>query len=147
MALATRKKQKPTITMTRSDHQRLSNLAESLPTSAVSVAGELFVELDRARIVTDGRISAKIVRMGSALRFTSDLAEDRSVTLVMPGEANIAENKISILTPIGVALIGLSVGQSIDWTARDGRVHRLTVESVNRPGEMSRTPVSAALQS
>lgn len=147
MALATKKKHKPAITMTRSDHQRLSNLAESLPTSAVSVAGELFVELDRARIVADGRISANIVRMGSVLRFTSDLAEDRSVTLVMPGEANIAENKISILTPIGVALIGLSVGQSIDWTARDGRVHRLTVESVNRPGEMSRTPVSAAMQS
>lgn len=147
MALATRKKQKPAITMTRSDHQRLSNLAESLPTSAVSVAGELFVELDRARIVTDGRISDNIVRMRSVLRFTSDLGEDRSVTLVMPGEADIAKNRISILTPIGVALIGLSVGQSIDWTARDGRVHRLTVESVNAPGEMSRAPVSAALQS
>jgi regulator of nucleoside diphosphate kinase len=69
--------------------------------------------------------------MGSTLRFTSDLGEDRRVTLVFPGEADIAEGKVSILTPIGVALIGLSVGQSIDWTARDGQVHRLKVEAVD----------------
>lgn len=68
--------------------------------------------------------------MGSTLRFTSDLGEDRQVTLVFPGEADIAEGKVSVTTPIGAALIGLSAGQSIDWTARDGRVHRLTVESV-----------------
>ena len=71
--------------------------------------------------------------MGSTLRFTSDGGEDRRVTLVFPGEADIAEGKISILTPIGVALIGLSAGQSIDWTARDGRTHRLTVETVEAP--------------
>ena len=90
-------------------------------------------ELDRARVVEDARIAADVVRMGSTLRFTSDLGEDRSVTLVFPGEADIAEGKISILTPIGAALIGLSAGQSIDWTARDGRIHRLTVESVEDP--------------
>jgi regulator of nucleoside diphosphate kinase len=71
--------------------------------------------------------------MGSKLRFTSDTGEDRRITLVFPGEADIAEGKVSILTPIGAALIGLSVGQSIDWTARDGRTHRLTVESVELP--------------
>jgi regulator of nucleoside diphosphate kinase len=68
--------------------------------------------------------------MGSTLRYTSDLGEDRQVTLVYPGEADIAEGKISILTSIGAALIGLSSGQSIDWTTRDGRVHRLRVETV-----------------
>jgi len=97
------------------------------------VAEELLAELDRAKVVEDGRLPAKVIRMGSSLRFTSDLGEDRHVTLVFPGEADIAEGKISILTPIGVALIGLSAGQSINWTARDGRTHCLTVESVEAP--------------
>lgn len=130
MAPAAKKQRKPAITMTRSDQQGLLRLAESYSTRNPAVADQLFAELDRARVVDDGRIAADIVRMGSNLRFTTDAGEDRSVTLVFPGEADIAEGKISILTPIGAALIGLSAGQSIDWTARDGRTHRLTVESV-----------------
>lgn len=147
MAPVTKKVRKPIITMTRSDHQRLSRLAESLSAKSSSAADQLFAELDRARVVADGRISTNIIRMGSRLRFTSDLGEDRVVTLVFPSEADIAENKISILTPIGTALIGLSAGQSIDWTARDGRIQRLTVERVDAPGEPFREPVFGELQS
>ena len=143
MASTTKKQRKPAITTTRSDHERLSLLAESYLDRNPEVAEELLAELDRARIVEDGRIPADVVRMGSTLRFTSDLGEDRRVTLVFPGEADIAEGKISVITPIGVALIGLTVGQSIDWTARDGRVHRLTVETVGASGEapQSQAPV------
>jgi regulator of nucleoside diphosphate kinase len=72
--------------------------------------------------------------MGSIVEFSSD-AGQRRVTLVYPVEADIAEGRISILTPIGAALIGLSQGQSIAWTARDGRRHRLTVLEVRQPGE------------
>ena len=133
MAPDTRKRRKPAITVTRSDHERLSGLAESISTRNPAVAEQLASELDRARIVDDRRIAADVVRMGSRLRFTTDAGEDRSVTLVFPGEANIAEGKISVLTPIGAALVGLSAGQSIDWTALDGRTHRLTVESVEPP--------------
>jgi len=140
MAPSTKSKRKPAITTTRSDHERLSRLAESYMDRTPQVAEELLTELERARIVEDGRIAADVVRMGSTLRFTSDLGEDRRVTLVFPGEADIAEGKVSVLTPIGVALIGLSAGQSIDWTARDGRVHRLTVESV---GSLRESPEPA----
>jgi regulator of nucleoside diphosphate kinase len=121
---------KPAIRVTRSDHERLSRLAESYSARNPDVADQLLAELDRAHVVEDARIAADVVRMGSRLRFTTDAGEDRIVTLVYPGEADIAEGKVSILTPIGAALIGLSAGQSIDWTARDGRIHRLTVESV-----------------
>lgn len=121
---------KPAIRVTRSDHERLSRLAESYSARNPDVADQLLAELDRARVVEDARIPADVVRMGSRLRFTTDAGEDRTVTLVYPGEADIAEGKVSILTPIGAALIGLSAGQSIDWTARDGRIHRLTVENV-----------------
>lgn len=130
MAPETKRQRKPAITLTHSDHERLSRLAEAYAARNPDVADVLLAELDRARVVDDGRVGADVVRMGSTLRFTSDLREDKRVTLVFPGEADIAEGKISILTPIGAALIGLSAGQSIDWSARDGRIHRLTIESV-----------------
>lgn len=133
LAQATRKDRKPPITVSRTDSDRLSRLAASFSDRNPGVAEELLAELDRAKVVEDGRLSSDVVRMGSSLRFTSDLGEDRHVTLVFPGEADIAEGKVSILTPIGVALIGLSAGQSIDWAARDGRPHLLTVESVEGP--------------
>lgn len=131
MAPNTKKQHKPAIMVTRSDHERLSRLAETFLARNATVAEQLLAELDRARIVADGQLAADVVRIGSELRFTTDAGEDRHVTLVYPGQADISAGKISILTPIGAALIGLSTGQSIDWTARDGRNHRLTVESVD----------------
>jgi len=121
---------KPSITLTQTDHTRLSKLAESHSSRSPDIAEELLAELERACIVSDEAIATDVVRMGSKLRFVSDLGEDRAVTLVFPGEADIAKGKVSILTPIGTALIGLSTGQSIDWLARDGQVHRLTVKTV-----------------
>lgn len=146
MAPEIKRQRKPAITITRSDHERLFRLAESYSDRNPDVADELLAELDRARVVEDGKISAEVVRMGSTLRFTSDLGEDRLVTLVFPGEADIAEGRISILTPIGAALIGLSAGQSIDWTARDGRVHRLTVESVDPPAPAAASDMTVELR-
>jgi regulator of nucleoside diphosphate kinase len=133
MAPQTNRKRKPSIAITRSDHERLTRLAESVSARSPELADELFAELDRARVVADKALAPHVVRMGSTLRFTTDAGENREVTLVFPGEADIAEGKVSILTPIGAALIGLTAGQSIDWTARDGRTHRLTVESVEGP--------------
>ncbi|CAD7038299.1 nucleoside diphosphate kinase regulator [Pseudorhizobium endolithicum] len=144
MAPETKTHRKPAIIMTRSDHERLWRLAESYAARNPEVADELLAELDRARIVPDAKIAADVVRMGSSLRFTSDLGEDRQVTLVFPGEADIAAGKVSILTPIGAALIGLSAGQSINWTARDGRLHRLTVETVEAPAEIAAADMRTA---
>jgi len=133
MAPQTSKPRKPAIMMTRSDHARLSALADSYSERNPEVADQLFAELERARLVDDGSLRGDVVRMGSTLRFTTDAGEDRTVTLVFPGEADIAAGKISVVTPIGAALIGLTAGQSIDWTARDGQSHLLTVESVQPP--------------
>ena len=71
--------------------------------------------------------------MGSIVEFRSDTGQQRRVALVFPGDADFAQGRISILTPIGAALIGVSPGQSIAWTARDGRRHRLTVLTVEQP--------------
>ena len=147
MTAANKRNHKPAITMTRSDHERLSRLAESLPPKTSSIADQLFIELERARVVADEKKLSNTVRMGSSVCFTSDLGENRCVVLVFPSEADIAKNKISILTPIGTALIGLSAGQSIDWTSRDGHVHRLNVQSVSAPGEAFKASTCPELES
>jgi regulator of nucleoside diphosphate kinase len=143
-----KKHSKPPIVLGRSDHDALARLAESISAKNPAVADQLFGELERARVVSDRQLRPDVIRMNSTLRFTTDAGEDRTVTLVFPGEADIAAGKVSILTPIGAALIGLSVGQSIDWTGRDGRVHHLTVESLERdsglPARRSESEVRAS---
>lgn len=127
---ATVSRRRPPITVSLSEHEKLVRLAEAYVFRSPDVSDELLAELDRARVVPDARLPADTVRMGSSLRYATDSGEERSVTLVYPAEADIAAGKVSILTPVGAALIGLSAGQSIDWLARDGRAHRLTVKAV-----------------
>lgn len=134
MTAATKRHRKPAITVAQSDHDKLQRLADAASGRTPEVAEELLVELDRARVVPDEKLRPGIIRMGSTLGYSTEDGEERVVTLVFPGEADIAEGRISILTPIGTALIGLAAGQSIDWTARDGRIHRLKVEHVNDAG-------------
>ena len=126
-------RRKPNIRISKTDYSRLSALAAPVAARNPNISDELFAELDRARVVADGSVSADIVQMGSTVTFKPDTGEAMTVTLVFPGDADISEGKVSILTPIGTALIGLSIGQSIMWTARDGRRHELSVLAVSQP--------------
>ena len=126
-------RRKPNIRISQSDHARLSAIANTVAARNPEAADELLAELERARIVADGWVSAGTVRMGSIVTFKPDTGDRKTVTLVFPGDADISEGKVSILTPIGTALIGLSAGQSIMWTARDGRRHELLVLDVSQP--------------
>lgn len=125
--------QKAAIVVTQADYQRLQGLANAARTRQPDVAEELAGELDRAGVVADGEIAPDVVRMGSIVEYRTETGATRTVTLVFPGEADIAQGKVSILTPIGTALLGLSPGQSLGWVARDGRGHRLTILSVRPP--------------
>ena len=124
----------PRIVLGQSDFDSLSGLA-SEASGRVPAAELLLSELDRARIVADKAVPADAVRMGSSIRFRSGDGGERQVELVYPGKADIAQNRISILTPIGASLIGLTAGQTISWTAPDGRPHSLTVISVGQPAD------------
>lgn len=126
-------RRKPAITVCHSDHAKLTDLATAAEASAPEAADELLGELDRARIVADGSLPARIARIGSTVEYKPDTGDARTVTLVLPGQADIAAGRVSILTPIGTALIGLAAGQTISWTARDGRRHDLTVLAVGQP--------------
>lgn len=128
----TKRTRKPAISVCRSDHDRLSSLAEVLYSRNPAVAEELLAELDRARVVEDSKLKPAIARIGSTLHYSTDIGDTRSVTLVFPKHADISKGYVSILTPIGVALLGLSPGQSIDWTSTNGERHKLTVDSVDQ---------------
>lgn len=122
----------PELVVSGTDHARLTSLANAAFDTVPDTAEELLAELDRARVVADNAVPRDVVRMGSVVEFES--AGDRKrVTLVFPPEADIAAGKVSVLTPVGAALIGLAKGQSIDWTARDGSSHALTIRAVEQP--------------
>ncbi|MCC6982649.1 MAG: nucleoside diphosphate kinase regulator [Bauldia sp.] len=120
----------PAIIVSDIDQERLSGLALAAMDRAPDVASVLMAEMDRATVLDAASVPANVVRMGSTVRYRSDDGKERRVTLVFPVDADIAAGRISVLTPIGAALIGVSEGQSIDWITRDGREQRLTVLDV-----------------
>jgi len=91
---------------------------------------ELEEELDRAEVVAAEDVSPDVVTMHSTVR-VRDLDSERSVvyTLVFPGEADIDRQRISVLAPIGTALIGYRVGDLLEW-ATPGGTRRLRIEDV-----------------
>jgi regulator of nucleoside diphosphate kinase len=121
---------KPSIIVSDTDQRRLTTLATDALERFPDAAQVLLSEMERAIVVTGEAVPPNVVQMGSGVVFRSDSGETRHVRLVFPGQAYIAAGKISILTPIGAALIGLSQGQSIDWKTRDGRSRQLTILSV-----------------
>lgn len=126
---------KPAIVISDVDERRLSGLAATISSRMPDLSDDLLAELERATIIPQHSMPEQVIRMGSTLVYSSEDSLSKQVTLVYPGDADITQAKISILTPIGTALIGLSEGQSIEWTARDGRRHLLTVISVSNVAE------------
>jgi regulator of nucleoside diphosphate kinase len=122
----------PEIVLGGTDHARLTNLANAALDTVPDTAEELLSELERAQVVADEAVPQDVVRMGSVVEFESE-GDRKRVTLVFPPEADIAAGKVSVLTPVGAALIGLTKGQSIAWTARDGSSHALTIRAVEQP--------------
>lgn len=127
----------PSVTVLKEDHERLVRMASGLLSKSPDLAEDLLGELERARIVATSEDAGATVQMGSTVTFTTEDGGSRAVRLVYPDEADIARGCISILTPIGTALLGLPIGGQIDFVANDGRLRKLTVTSVER----SREPV------
>lgn len=120
---------KPAIAIPVSDHERLGALADSLTRRNPTLADQLFAELERADVLADDAANA-VVRMGSMLEYRTESGDVRTVQLVFPGDEDIAKGRISVLTPIGVALIGLSAGDTMEWVTPDGRSRKLTVTRI-----------------
>ncbi|CAN5358769.1 nucleoside diphosphate kinase regulator [soil metagenome] len=123
--------QLPPIALRICDANRLRNIAEAASEKYPQTCDFLAREIDRAEILPDTRLLPGLVTMDSEVTFRDDIStQERSVTLVYPDAANVDAGKISILTPIGAALIGLSVGQTIEFQTPGGRWRSLTVLKV-----------------
>ena len=91
---------------------------------------ELDEELDRADIVKPEEIPTDVITMNSTFRVLDlDSEEDLTYTLVFPANANSANGKISILAPVGTAMLGYRVGDTVEWEVPAG-LKRLKVEEI-----------------
>ncbi len=134
---------KPSITLTARDHERLSRIARAAERTMPEAASELMDELDRARVLPEGKHPVGVVCMGCEVVYRDDTtARVQTVTLVYPEEADIGKGKVSVLTPIGTALVGLAIGRSINWKTRTGDFKRLTVLQVREPAPAEALPVN-----
>lgn len=120
--------------VSKSDMQRLRALAESHGSGRDAASAErLEAELDRA-IVVD-QLPPHVVGIGSRVTFEDERTGSvREVVLVYPKEADASAGRISVLAPVGSALLGLTTGDNIEWPLPDGRRAHLRILSVTAPG-------------
>ena len=134
---------KPKITISSLDAERLETLLESLPGNAFPGRDALEAELARADIVDPAEIPPDVVTMNSTVRFRIESSsQEFRLTLVYPKDADASGSTISLLAPVGSALLGLSKGDSIEWPKPGGGVLRVRIEEVTyqpeRAGELHR---------
>jgi regulator of nucleoside diphosphate kinase len=121
----------PNLIITDTDLQRLIPVLEQNDTPA---AESLDTELQRATIVDQHAVPPDVVTMNSEVVY-EDLESHvrRTVRVVFPREADAAHGRVSVLAPIGSALLGLRVGQSIEWEVPTGRKRFRVVELRYQP--------------
>ncbi len=130
----TEPREKTRITLAVDDYKRLSTLADAASGRMPELAAELADEIGRADIVSEGPQLEDVVRMNSEVEFRDETTgKIHKVRLVYLADADIAVGKMSVLTPVGTALIGVRAGDSISWQTRSGESRQLTVLSVREP--------------
>jgi regulator of nucleoside diphosphate kinase len=122
---------RPAIILSRLDVERIETLLDRLPAAQAGQHAALRAELDRADVREPGQMPADVVTMNSTVTFGDDAGGERiTVSLVYPAAAG-KPGTVSILAPVGSALLGLSTGQEIDWPVPGGQVRRLRVVRID----------------
>lgn|SRR5690606_32539124 len=134
---------KPNIILSSLDVERLEKLIESLPDNAFPGKAALENELARADVVDPRKVPPSVVTMNSRVKFSVvSTGESFNLTLVYPKDVDAAGDKISILAPVGSALLGLSQGDEIEWPKPGGGMLRVRIDEVlyqpERAGELHR---------
>ena len=120
--------QEPRIVVTSTDMERLRTLID---TTAGDKADALDAELLRAEVVEPTQVPPDVVTMNSRVVYRDeDTGETREVTLSYPKDASLEQGRVSVLAPVGAALLGLSVGQEMEWQLPGGKLKRLRIVSV-----------------
>lgn len=131
------------ITITNSNRRRLEHFLAAEFIEAIhpkTYLADLKAELQRAEMVVSNDVPQDVITMNSTVRLRDlDTGELETYTLVYPDKANISDHKLSILAPIGTAILGYRVGDMVRWRVPDGS-RRLQVEEVlyqpERDGEL-----------
>jgi len=123
--------------MTSFDMERLESLIQTHRSSSPKRKAQidrLEKELDRAVIVDPKDIPADVVTMNTKLRLRDETSgEEMVLSLVFPADANLEKNRVSVLAPIGTALLGYRVGDIIEWEVPSGtKTFRIT-ETLYQP--------------
>jgi regulator of nucleoside diphosphate kinase len=117
----------PSIVLSDKDVVRLERLSDSPEFRHDPTVTQLLAEISRARVVPASELPGDVVSMNSTVECVDERSGiARGLTLVYPHDADIGQGRVSVLSPVGMALLGLRVGQSIDWPAPSGSL-RLTV--------------------
>lgn len=119
------------------DFHALSRLALVALANNFDVGPELSEKLENTWVLADDQVSPDTVCLGSAVSYEVD-GDQRQVIIVLPDEVDANRGRLSVLTPVGVALMGLKPGQRGEWHSRDGRRRELTVSSVVRATKVDR---------
>lgn len=122
---------KPNVIISSTDTERLEALIASLPAGSFPGKRELEAELDRAEIVDPEDVPPTVVTMNSTVKFKVNASQEEfCLTLVYPKDMDSSGKTISILAPVGSALLGLSVGDEIEWPKPGGGMLRVRIEEV-----------------
>ena len=128
----------PNITVSSLDLERIEALLEQPQYRNGPGIDALRRELSRANVLDPGEMPGDIVTMNSIAQVTDEAdGEIRELTLVYPREADSSSNKISVFAPVGMAMLGLRVGQVIDWKVPGGRELRLRITAITFQPEAS----------
>lgn len=129
----------PPIIITEADLARLMRVIESASERDAAAAEALEGELDRAQVVPSEYVPGEAVTMNSRIIFQDEeTGKRRSVTVVYPHDADPRQGRISVLAPIGSALLGLSIGQTIEWPLPNGNKRVLRVVGIDYQPEAAR---------
>ncbi|HEX5747400.1 MAG TPA: nucleoside diphosphate kinase regulator [Archangium sp.] len=120
------------IIVTETDLERLQRVIEQYSGGRNATLAEMLdLELARAEVTSSQKVPPDVVTMNSTVVFEDEeTGARREVTLCYPWDARSDEGRVSVLAPVGSALIGLSVGQSIDWPMPGGRTRTLRIVAV-----------------
>jgi len=125
-----------TIQISENDFRNITRLLDGLPSNRQKELGPLEEELARAEILPTEQLPSDVVTMYSSVVYEDvDTGKLLMVKLTFPNDADIEEGRISILSPVGAALLGLKVGQEIAWPLPDGRTGRIRVRQLIQPVE------------
>jgi regulator of nucleoside diphosphate kinase len=120
----------PVLLVSRLDCERIEALLEQPGNAGPGLDG-LRDELARAEVLEPRDMPRDVITMNSTARFRDDTSGvEREITLVYPRDADGSADRVSILAPVGSALLGLRVGQAIEWPVPGGRTTRLQVLEV-----------------